>query len=413
MMSDYSRQWISKIKVSGLAGSAQDVEYELNQDVNIFFGNNGSGKTSLLKILNAATSYTTDNIANIPFRSAKVTMNLFGILILERTIENKTFIQKSELPICETEMVTAAGAVGTATGPILASLLTAQATSTEETLEWKSVMSKITKDGIKPYNLDDPITYVLEHKYLPTSRLYLGLEQKNIWEKRQLTEQELEQYFAQRITNLWKEYNFDLSSKKASIQEEGLTNIMKNVWSLDDQKVTETDLDLERAYNRVSKFFERQKIKDILQSLDDFKSHINKQPYLMKVIKDINNIEESIEKEMIPKANLFNLITKLYGKKLVLNFEDKQITVQTKDGKEILLEALSSGQKQLLMIFLATLMASNNLILIDEPEISMHVDWQSELINDMHQLSPDAQIIVATHSPEISASVSDDKLFRL
>jgi predicted ATP-dependent endonuclease of OLD family len=133
----------------------------------------------------------------------------------------------------------------------------------------------------------------------------------------------------------------------------------------------------------------------------------------MNVIKDINTFEEILEKAMIPKTQLLDLVTKLYGEKLILKFEEKQITVKTKEGKEIALGSLSSGQKQLLMIFLSALMANDKPILIDEPEISMHVNWQSALIGAMQQLSPTAQIIMATHSPEISASVSDDKLFRL
>lgn len=228
-----------------------------------------------------------------------------------------------------------------------------------------------------------------------------------------MTEQELEQNFGKRITELWREYNYDLSNAKADIQEGGLASIMKDIWSSVDQGKVETDLDLERAYNRVNKFFERQKLTDILTSLDDFKSRITNQPYLMNVIKDINNVEEAIEKAMIPKTQLLDLVTKLYGEKLSLKFEEKQITVITKGGKEIALGTLSSGQKQLLMIFLSALMADNKPFLIDEPEISMHVDWQSGLVEAIQQLSPSTQIIFATHSPEIAASVDDDKLFRL
>ncbi|MEN8215570.1 MAG: hypothetical protein ABFS56_04190 [Pseudomonadota bacterium] len=43
----------------------------------------------------------------------------------------------------------------------------------------------------------------------------------------------------------------------------------------------------------------------------------------------------------------------------------------------------------------------------------MHIDWQQQLINVMTQLNPSAQIILATHSPEIMADVDDDRIFRL
>lgn len=393
-----NRMWVSRIEISGLAGSHKDVNCDLNTDINIFFGENGSGKTSLLKILHAAASNTTASIADVPFESAKVTMMYFGTFRLERSILNRAFSQKIEEASSDSP---------------LSNLLVLPSAASAEELSWQSTMYIISDEGFRPYRPEEKAEYILSHQYLPTSRLYLGLEQENVWGKRQLTEQELEQNFGQRITQLWTEYNYDLSRAKAAIQEEGLARIMRDIWSSDEQRKIETQLDLEQAYDRVNKFFERQNLTDILKSFDEFKSHINKRPYLMNVIKDINTVEEDIEKAMIPKGQLLDLVTKLYGEKLSLMFGEKKITVRTKEGKEIALGSLSSGQKQLLMIFLSALMAKDKSILIDEPEISMHVDWQSELIDAMHQLSPSAQIIMATHSPEISASVNDDKLFRL
>jgi predicted ATP-dependent endonuclease of OLD family len=52
-------------------------------------------------------------------------------------------------------------------------------------------------------------------------------------------------------------------------------------------------------------------------------------------------------------------------------------------------------------------------IIIDEPELSMHIDWQHDLLAALRVLNPQCQIIVATHSPEVMADVPDDKIFRL
>ena len=50
-------------------------------------------------------------------------------------------------------------------------------------------------------------------------------------------------------------------------------------------------------------------------------------------------------------------------------------------GEEVIpLEALSSGEKQLLQLLLECLAAGANPILIDEPELSLHVDWQTDLL---------------------------------
>ena len=82
-------------------------------------------------------------------------------------------------------------------------------------------------------------------------------------------------------------------------------------------------------------------------------------------------------------------------------------------GKGLSLSALSSGEKQLLKILVATVNAGASVILVDEPELSMHVDWQRRLIPSMRTLNPLAQLIVATHSPEIMAEIPDNQVFQI
>jgi predicted ATP-dependent endonuclease of OLD family len=58
-------------------------------------------------------------------------------------------------------------------------------------------------------------------------------------------------------------------------------------------------------------------------------------------------------------------------------------------------------------------MAGSNSFVIDEPELSMHIDWQHRLLSSLQQLNPAMQLVAATHSPEIMADLPDDKIFRL
>lgn len=64
---------------------------------------------------------------------------------------------------------------------------------------------------------------------------------------------------------------------------------------------------------------------------------------------------------------------------------------------------LSSGEKQLLLLLLKALTHSEHptVFLLDEPEISLHLAWQEKLLDALHQINPDSQIIVVTHSPAI------------
>ena len=64
---------------------------------------------------------------------------------------------------------------------------------------------------------------------------------------------------------------------------------------------------------------------------------------------------------------------------------------------------LSSGEKQMLAILLTVLVENREpyALLMDEPEISLHIDWQQRLIDLIRQLNPNAQIILYTHSPAL------------
>jgi len=64
---------------------------------------------------------------------------------------------------------------------------------------------------------------------------------------------------------------------------------------------------------------------------------------------------------------------------------------------------LSSGQSQILALITAVNDApEGSLILLDEPEISLHIDWQERLVEQLHLGSPESRLIIATHSPDIA-----------
>lgn len=65
---------IVDFSIDGLAGRDKAYGKELNLDVNVFFGLNGSGKTSLLKILHSAMSDDASLLRSVPFRNARVTI---------------------------------------------------------------------------------------------------------------------------------------------------------------------------------------------------------------------------------------------------------------------------------------------------------------------------------------------------
>lgn len=72
-------------------------------------------------------------------------------------------------------------------------------------------------------------------------------------------------------------------------------------------------------------------------------------------------------------------------------------------GETISPYKLSSGEKQMLIILLSVLVQDNRhfVLFMDEPEISLHVEWQQRLIDLLLDLNPNVQIILTTHSPAV------------
>lgn len=72
-------------------------------------------------------------------------------------------------------------------------------------------------------------------------------------------------------------------------------------------------------------------------------------------------------------------------------------------GETLVPYQLSSGEKQMLVILLTVLVENEEpyVLFMDEPEISLHVEWQQRLIETILNLNPNVQIILTTHSPAV------------
>jgi len=84
--------------------------------------------------------------------------------------------------------------------------------------------------------------------------------------------------------------------------------------------------------------------------------------------------------------------------------------VRTDNNSIYPLTTLSSGERQILtMLFTASRMstASTGIFLIDEPELSLHIDWQRIILANLEQQAANRQIIACTHSPEVGADHPD------
>ena len=99
------------------------------------------------------------------------------------------------------------------------------------------------------------------------------------------------------------------------------------------------------------------------------------------------------------------------GKKLDFN-QRSELTVTLSNGQVIGTHHLASGELQLLILFTFLYFQFDNpnqefTVMVDEPELSLHVAWQNRYVDSIKEANPNAQFIIATHSPEIAGQVED------
>ena len=96
--------------------------------------------------------------------------------------------------------------------------------------------------------------------------------------------------------------------------------------------------------------------------------------------------------------------------------DGRNITLFTNSsGDEFDINELSSGEKQLFLRTLAIKMLNpeNSIILIDEPELSLHPKWQQRIVDVYRKIGKNNQVIIATHSPHILGSVKKENIMLL
>lgn len=158
-----------------------------------------------------------------------------------------------------------------------------------------------------------------------------------------------------------------------------------------------------------------------------------RKPYITSTLDDdLDAVMDKYVDYQLNKSNqlIFQKVSqeKAFGKKILLietlnrlfkstgktvNVNDNKLSFQINNNGKINWYELSSGEKQLLIILLTVLCQDEkpSILLLDEPEISMHLRWQYELIEIIRTLNPNCQVIIVTHSPSLFSHGWRNKIF--
>ena len=173
------------------------------------------------------------------------------------------------------------------------------------------------------------------------------------------------------------------------------------------QKVQKAQTNFKKEYNFIN-IVDSYEIKDIPS-------------YIATRISKVANEEENltmgqVRKKVFAEINGIFEILELDVKLSEISKDENSMPIFTdSSGKKFGINELSSGEKQLFLRTLAIKMLEpeNSIIMIDEPELSLHPKWQQKIVDVYRKIGRNNQIILATHSPHILGSVEKENIILL
>ncbi|MDW1824033.1 AAA family ATPase [Vibrio sp. Vb0937] len=209
----------------------------------------------------------------------------------------------------------------------------------------------------------------------------------------------------------------DLPSK-ASILMRKKTEILRVLHKISDVDTSITE--------EVNVFFSKldNLLQDLRDSNDDHGLNFNwlMNQALIGRISDLVEVIDSYDKkiaEIYEPIDRFidtlNLFFNDSGKSISLDSVGRLFVSLDGSNRKVEVDCLSSGERQILVIvaqvlfnkYGSTLSTKRTIIIIDEPELSLHMRWQEMFSEIILKVSPQTQFILATHSPDIVGELTD------
>lgn len=199
------------------------------------------------------------------------------------------------------------------------------------------------------------------------------------------------------------------------INGSGKTTFLSNLYKLlTDSKKSSEDIVYLPSIDNISMRDKRKTATALLQDLEYFIYDMKTGPSLMSL--RMSMIDSPEEKQAELKSRIADFQTAVNGLFALthkrVEIEGSKFTVINENGT-LPVAALSSGEMQILLILLRVFLLNGreSVVLIDEPENSLDIDWQFDLLNLLVRLNPNAQFFVTTHSPALFGEGWGDKVW--
>ena len=404
---------IKTVEIDGFWGNYK-LCTNLNDDVNIFIGPNGSGKTTFINFLEATLTADLDLLESLQFKEIKLRLqdDSHTRTILVQKMQDTPFdilryrISRNniELPLIPEELSYKRRRVYPEFFDAISEIQSQLRRLVN--ISWISVHREILDDEWK-----DPATRRTEPEKNPVDRRIQDLTKRFTKYQLQLQSEinSLSDRFRRNVlvSMLYHKSldTFSLTQEKQDFQAlgSGLVNTYSDLGVLDPDVKGRIDEHVAKIERSIMAIDEYQKDKEKVITIDDIlpSSLLNRTRHVL----DLSTTLENDKKEILKPVQTYLDILKSFAtdKEFQLN-PDHSGEILIKIGKTNLsLEQLSSGEKQLFILLTEALLQKGEsfVFLADEPELSLHIEWQRKIVKSIRTLNQHSQIILATHSPEV------------
>lgn len=414
---------IKKLEIKGLHGNQEPLILDFNDDLNILSGRNGAGKTTILKLMWYLISGNFDKaVAEIKFDSVELETDIYT-LIIDIDFSNKNTPFKSNLKLKKSNVLKNFEA-----DEELTNLIRTKKTSditwyltqyiessffmpTFRMIEGGFTTEKydIKHDLIKEFYLD----INKDNNYTDTEFALKKISNNLSKQKHKflisISAKDIDTFLVKKYAEIMKKVSF-LQNESLNLYTKKLTLMSKqDLMNPENQEVFKTlnkkiEL-LEAEINTLNKPLDKIKsaITDFMPSFDiefDEKIYFRLKNSISDNINNAENIfEYKIDTDVKPDFDDFDF-------DFDFDFDD----LDEDRENSLTINNLSAGEKQLLTFVAYNIFHNDTIFFIDEPELSLHVDWQSKLFSLLKEQNPTNQFIISTHSPFIYSLFPDKEL---
>ncbi|MDC4444831.1 ATP-binding protein [Acinetobacter baumannii] len=393
---------IESFTVYGLHSTRGPIHLDFKKDLNILSGKNGAGKTTILKMIWYFISGNLEKAyIEAPFKKAILETNIYTISVNVNPNEDKDFPLTTTINIKDKSQV-------------------------------NEDIYKVTQSK-SPYNYI-ATGFIGSSFFLPTFRIIEGgftTEKYNIKHEilKNILQVNTDIKETDSLENSFKKLSLSLSKEDhnflTSISSSAINELLVSKYAENMSKIQPYQKDRNELINKI--------INNVEIENDAIKFDIDRNDITQFII-ELKNIENNVKNLKSP-LNRFESTLKFFIKDYRVNFGQKINFTRVEKNNKLELEeisnnkyeaffqvkdtieketfeinSLSAGEKQILSFLAYNAFFDNTIFFIDEPEISLHADWQRILFRMLLKQNPTNQFIISTHSPFIYSKYPDKEV---